>query len=73
MLTNKFVKILYEALFIIFLSVGVALILNFIRPDTIQLTGNYTNETNAIPEHEISVETAKKMMEKGAAVLVDAR
>ena len=73
MLTNKFAKILYEALFIIFLSVGVALVINFIRPDTIQLTENYTNETDAIQEHEISVETAKKMIKKGTAVLVDAR
>jgi rhodanese-related sulfurtransferase len=73
MLIHKFAKPLYEAMLIIFLSAGVALIVNFIRTDTIPLTESYTHETDATLEHEISVEAAKKMIAEGTAVLVDAR
>ena len=60
-------------MFIVFLSLGIALIINFIRTDTIQLTGSYTHETDAPLEHEISAEEAKKKIHKGTAILVDAR
>jgi len=73
MLTHKLTKPLYEAMLIIFLSSGVALIVNFIRTDTIPLTESYTHEAGTIAEQEISVKAAKKMIAEGTAILVDAR
>ncbi len=67
-------KTFYEIIFIIFLSVAVSFTVNHICPNMIQPSDkNNINDTDEITAQEISIETAKKLIDEKAAILIDSR